>query len=96
MQMITQLLLLPILCCRHDYLWHCLFKYYVDTLWLSWLMVVDLAVCTWFEMGKCYGQTVTAMTAGKHNLKTQVKQDLKNIKNVKRCRDGTPKSMRTR
>ena len=24
------------------------------------------------------------------------KQDLKNIKNVKRCRDGMPKSMRTR
>ena len=23
-------------------------------------------------------------------------QDLKNIKNVKRCRDGMPKSMRTR
>ena len=28
--------------------------------------------------------------------KHEVKQDLKNIKNVKGCRDGMPKSMQTR
>ena len=33
------------------------------------------------------GVTVTEIT---------IKQDLKNIKNVKRCRDGMPKSMQTR
>ena len=30
------------------------------------------------------------------NIKKVQKQDLKNIKNVKRCRDGMPKSMQTR
>ena len=37
------------------------------------------------------GLTVTEI-----NIKKVQKQDLKNIKNVKRCRDGMPKSMRTR
>ena len=30
------------------------------------------------------------------NIKNVQKQDLKNIKNVKGCRDGMPKSMQTR
>ena len=30
------------------------------------------------------------------NIKKVQKQDIKNIKNVKRCRDGMPKSMQTR
>ena len=29
-------------------------------------------------------------------LKVYIYKDLKNIKNVKRCRDGKPKSMQTR
>ena len=37
------------------------------------------------------GLTVTEI-----NIKKVQKQDLKNIKNVKRCRDGMPKSMQTR
>ena len=37
------------------------------------------------------GLTVTEIS-----IKKVQKQDLKNIKNVKRCRDGMPKSMRTR
>ena len=37
------------------------------------------------------GLTVTEI-----NIKIVQKQDLKNIKNVKRCRDGMPKSMQTR
>ena len=36
------------------------------------------------------GLTVTEI-----NIKKVQKQDLKNIKNVKRCRDGMPKSMQT-
>ena len=32
----------------------------------------------------------------KINIKKVQKQDLKNIKNVKGCRDGMPKSMQTR
>ena len=38
-----------------------------------------------------FGLTVTEI-----NIKKVQKQDLKNIKNVKRCRDGMPKSMQTR
>ena len=37
------------------------------------------------------GLTVTEI-----NIKKVQKQDLKNIKNVKICRDGMPKSMQTR
>ena len=37
------------------------------------------------------GLTVTEI-----NIKKVQKQDLKNIKHVKRCRDGMPKSMQTR
>ena len=37
------------------------------------------------------GLTVTEI-----NIKKVQKQDLKNIKNAKRCRDGMPKSMQTR
>ena len=37
------------------------------------------------------GPTVTEI-----NIKIVQKQDLKNIKDVKRCRDGMPKSMQTR
>ena len=37
------------------------------------------------------GLTVTEI-----NIKKVQKQDLKNIKNVKRCRDGMPKSRQTR
>ena len=37
------------------------------------------------------GLTVTEI-----NIKKVQKQDLKNIKNVKGCRDGMPKSMQTR
>ena len=37
------------------------------------------------------GLTVTEI-----NIKKVQKQDFKNIKNVKRCRDGMPKSMQTR
>ena len=37
------------------------------------------------------GLTVTEI-----NIKKVQKQDLKNIKNVKRCRGGMPKSMQTR
>ena len=37
------------------------------------------------------GVTVTEI-----NIKKVEKQDLKNIKNVKGCRDGMPKSMQTR
>ena len=37
------------------------------------------------------GLTVTEI-----NIKKVQKQDLKNIRNVKRCRDGMPKSMQTR
>ena len=37
------------------------------------------------------GLTVTEI-----NIKKVQKEDLKNIKNVKRCRDGMPKSMQTR
>ena len=37
------------------------------------------------------GLTITEI-----NIKKVQKQDLKNIKNVKRCRDGMPKSMQTR
>ena len=37
------------------------------------------------------GVTVTEI-----NIKKVQKQDLKNIKNVKGCRDGMPKSMQTR
>ena len=37
------------------------------------------------------GLTVTEI-----NIKKVQKQDFKNIKNVKRCRDGMPKSMQTK
>ena len=37
------------------------------------------------------GLTVTEI-----NIKKVQKQDLKNIKNVRRCRDGLPKSVQTR
>ena len=36
------------------------------------------------------------LTLTEINIKKVQKQDLKNIKNVKRCRDGMPKSMQTR
>ena len=36
------------------------------------------------------------LTVAEINIKKVQKQDLKNIKNVKRCRDGMPKSMQTR
>ena len=39
----------------------------------------------------CLGLTVTEI-----NIKKVQKQDLKNIKYVKGCRDGRPKSMQTR
>ena len=45
---------------------------------------------TW--MGNCNVHSVYSIVLDK---KVQ-KQDLKNIKNVKRCRDGMPKSMKTR
>ena len=35
-------------------------------------------------------------TIAEINIKKVQKQDLRNIKNVKRCRDGMPKSMQTR
>ena len=37
-----------------------------------------------------------SLTVTEVNIKKVQKQDLKNIKNVKRCSDGMPKSMQTR
>ena len=52
---------------------------------------------------KFWGCTVTleiflrlCVTVTEINIKKVQKQDLKNIKNVKGCRDGMPKSMQTR
>ena len=53
---------------------------------LSCGVVVTLEI---FFLG--LGVTVTEI-----NIKKVHKQDLKNIKNVKGCRDGMPKSMQTR
>ena len=36
------------------------------------------------------------LTVAEINIKKAQKQDLKNIKNVKGCRDGVPKTMQTR
>ena len=48
----------------------------------------------------CCGYTLfflgLGLTVTEINIKKGQKQDLKNIKNVKRCRDGMPKSMQTR
>ena len=38
----------------------------------------------------------TTVTVTEINIKKVQKQDLKNIKNAKRCRDGMPKIMQTR
>ena len=43
------------------------------------------------EIFLCLGLTVTEIM-----IKKGQKQENKNIKNVKRCRDGMPKSMQTR
>ena len=50
-------------------------------------VVVTLGEIFFFGLG---------LTVTEINIKKLQKQDLKNIKNVKRCRDGMPKSMQTR
>ena len=39
---------------------------------------------------------VLGLTVTEINIKKVQKQEIKNIKNVKRCRDGMPKSIQTR
>ena len=53
--------------------------------------VLGLYCYTWKKFFLGLGVTVTEI-----NIKKVQKQDLKNIKNVKGCRDGMPKSMQTR
>ena len=70
--------------------WHCLSPRGTTTITVNAIsssgVVVTLEI---FFLG--LGLTVTEI-----NIKKVQKQDLKNIKNVKRCRDGMPKSMQTR
>ena len=58
---------------------------------ITWFQVLVL----WLHVKEIFflglGVTVTEV-----NIKKLQKQDLKNIKNVKGCRDGMPKSMQTR
>ena len=74
-----------------DFSWQC--YYMVGT--TTKLSVLFQVLGLWVHMKEIFflglGVTVTEV-----NIKKLQKQDLKNIKDVKGCRDGMPKSMRTR
>ena len=71
--------------------------------WLYYYMPVTTTIKTVNAISSC-GVVVTleifffglGLTVTEINIKKVQKQDLKNIKNVKICRDGMPKSMQTR
>ena len=65
--------------------------------WLYYYMPVTTTIKTVNAVSSS-GVVVTfffglGLTVTEINIKKVQKQDLKNIKNVKRCRDGMPKSM---
>ena len=63
-----------------------------DSSWKCYYMLGTIANAVLsFERKLGLGITVTEI-----NIKKVQKQDLENIRNVKGCRDGTPKSMQTR
>ena len=74
-----------------DFSWRCYYMF-GNTNKLSVLFQLSSGVIVTLEIFFLgVGVTVTEI-----NIKKVQKQDLKNIKNVKGCRDGMPKSMQTR
>ena len=63
---------------------------------ITCLELTELSINAILSSGLCIVTLGRNLLRLRSNTKKVQKQDLKNIKNVKRCRDGMPKSMQTR